>query len=82
MLSFAETYHRLWVANVNGKEYTSVPLNSIGNGFWIEDTGELEVTIEFKPQRWFYTGAIISGIAVAGALLFLFWNWKRKRTMP
>lgn len=79
MLSFAEAYHRLWIASVSGKEYPSVPLNSIGNGFWIEDTGELEIIIEFKPQRWFYWGAVISGLAVFCSFAFLFWNWKRKK---
>ena len=79
MLSFAEAYHRLWAANVNGKEYSSVPLNSIGNGFWIEDTGDLEIIIEFKPQNSFYHGVIISCISIAVALAFLFWNWKRKK---
>lgn len=79
MLTFAETYHPLWVANVNGREYQGVPVNSIGSGFWIEDTGELEIIIEFKPQSWFYYGVIISFISIAGALAFLLWNWRRKR---
>ena len=79
MLSFGETYYRLWSASVNGKEYPSAPLNSIANGFWIDDEGELEITIEFKAQKWFYNGAIISGIAIGAALVFLMWNWRRRR---
>jgi hypothetical protein len=81
MLSFGEVYYRLWSASVNGKEYPSVPINSIANGFWIEDEGELEITIEFKAQRWFYNGAIISGIAIGAALAFLLWNWRRERIL-
>jgi hypothetical protein len=79
MLTFAESYNPLWVANVNGREYQETPVNSIGNGFWIEDTGELEILIEFKAQNWFYHGVIISFISIAIALAFLFWNWKRKK---
>jgi hypothetical protein len=79
MLSFAETYDRFWVARINGREYHSVPLNSVVNGFWIEDTGDLEITIEFKPQTWFYWGVTISIIGQVGALAFVLWDWRRKR---
>jgi hypothetical protein len=79
MLSFAEAYDRLWVARVNGREYRSVPLNSVVNGFWIEDTGDLEITIEFKPQTWFCWGVAISIIGQVGALAFVLWDWRRKR---
>jgi hypothetical protein len=79
MLSFAETYYRLWEASANGKGYPSIAINSVVNGFWIEDEGELEITIEFKTQRWFYSGAAISAIAIAGALVFLLLNRKSNR---
>jgi len=79
MLSLSEAYNGQWEAHVNGKVYPSMPLNSISNGFWIEEEGELEITIEFMTQRWFYWGAIISGVSIFCALAFLFWNWKRKK---
>jgi len=79
MLSFGETHYRLWTASVNGKEYPSVPINSIANGFWIDDEGELEITIEYKAQRWFYWGVIISGVSLFCALAFLLWIWKRRK---
>ncbi|MFQ6126429.1 MAG: carbohydrate binding domain-containing protein [Candidatus Heimdallarchaeota archaeon] len=71
MLAFAEAYDPLWTASVNGKEYKSLPLYSVINGFWIEDTGELEITIEYKPQRWFYYGAPISVIGLLGILVYV-----------
>ena len=79
MLALGEVYSGLWVAAVNGKEYPSLPLNSISNGFWIEDTGDLDITIEFKPQRSFYTGAIISLVGLLGALAFVIWTKRRKK---
>jgi hypothetical protein len=79
MLSFAETYYRLWEASANGREYPSVAINSVVNGFWIEDEGELEITIEFSTQRMFYYGSTISGISIATALAFLLWNWRKNR---
>lgn len=79
MLAFAEAYDPFWRASVNGREYHSVPLNSDVNGFWIEDEGDLKITIEYKPQVWFYYGAAISGIGIIGAFIFLILAWKRKR---
>ena len=79
MLSFAETYYRLWEASANGKIYPSIAINSVVNGFWIEDQGELEIIIEFKTQRLFYYGAIISALSIAGALVFILWNWWRNK---
>jgi len=79
MLAFAEAYDPFWRANVNGREYRSVPLNSDVNGFWIEDEGDLKITIEYKPQVWFYYGAAISGIGIIGAFIFIMLAWKRKR---
>lgn len=79
MLSFADSYSRLWEASVNGKVYSSIPLHTFINGFWIEDTGELEITIEFRTQRWLYRGFIIAVISIVAALAFLLWNWRRKK---
>jgi uncharacterized membrane protein YfhO len=78
MLSFAESYEHMWVATVNGKEYPSIPLSSAVNGFWIEDQGKLEITIEYKPQRYLYYGAIISLIGIIAALSFLIWDWRKR----
>jgi hypothetical protein len=79
MLAFAEAYHPMWVAHVNGKEYQSVPLYSLVNGFWIEDTGELEITIEYKAQRWLYYGAGVTLVSLIGAAVYLIWDWVRRR---
>lgn len=79
MLELGEAYNRLWAAKVNGREYPSLPLNSISNGFWIEDTGDLEITIEFKTQQWFYNGAIISGVGIIGAFAFLLLARRRRK---
>ena len=82
MLSFAESYDPLWVAKVkqpNGKwkEYQPVPLYSVINGFWIEDTGNLDIIIEYKPQRWFYYGLAISLTTLTAYISCLIYGWKR-----
>jgi hypothetical protein len=79
MLAAAFAYDSLWVAKVNRREYQSMPLYSVLTGFWIEDTGELEITLEYKPQRWFYWGVSVSGASLIGAASYLAWDWRRRR---
>jgi hypothetical protein len=81
MLTFAEAYDPLWVAKVNGRECQSVPLNSVVNGFWIEDSGELEVTIEYKSQRWFYYGACLTLVSLVAVLGYLVWERMRGKNI-
>ena len=78
MLSFSEAYDPLWKAYVNGKQIESIPLYSVINGFWINQIGELTITIEYEIQRWFYYGSAISITSLIGSLTYILWDWKRK----
>ncbi|TRZ49441.1 MAG: hypothetical protein D4S01_08570 [Dehalococcoidia bacterium] len=71
MLSFAEAYDPLWIAQVNGQKINSIPLYSVTNGFWINQTGTLEITIEYEPQKWFYYGLAVSLLTLTGCVLYL-----------
>lgn len=82
MLSFAEAYDPLWTAHVNGENIGSIPLYSVVNGFWINQTGQLEITIEYEPQKWFYYGSIISITTFLTCLTFLIYNWIKNRNQP
>lgn len=58
MPSFAEAYDPLWEARIyrDGKlveKVKSIPLYSVINGFWINETGNLEIVIRYTPQDWF-----------------------------
>ncbi len=74
MLVFVEAYDNLWASYINGREYKSIPLYSVINGFWIEETGNLTVTVEYKPQRWFYYGLSISVVAMIYLIILLIKN--------
>jgi len=60
VLAFCESYDPLWVCYVNGQKIHSIPLYGVINGFYINQTGYLEITIEYEPQRWFNLGCTIS----------------------
>jgi len=82
MLSFAEAYDPLWEARVykDGEKVEvvrSIPLYSVINGFWINETGELEVVIRYKPQDWFEIGLAISALTFIACIGYLFYDWRR-----
>ncbi len=76
MLAFAERFDPLWVAEVykNGKLLsTSHPfmLYAIINGFYITETGELEIRIRYALQEWLDRGLMISLGSVTLALILV-----------
>ncbi len=88
MLSFAESYDGLWYAQIthrngvpvkNSEKIRPVPLYSVINGFWIDETGDLEIKIEYEPQQWFYKGAAISITTLILCILYLIWDWRKSR---
>mgnify|MGYP000568946312 FL=1 len=84
MLSFAEAYDPLWEARVykDGRKIEtvkSIPLYSVINGFWINETGNLEIIIRYTPQDWFEIGLTISAITFIGCVGYLFYDWRRVR---
>lgn len=87
MVSFAESYDPLWIAKidkidgktVNPEIIRPIPLYSVVNGFWINQTGYLDVTIEYEPQRWFYIGAAISITTLIICIAYLIFEWRKKK---
>ena len=70
LLTFAEAYNPLWVANTGNNTTTSIPIYSITNGFMVNEIGEYDLTIEFVPQTWLTAGAMTSLIALALLILY------------
>ena len=84
MLVFAMAYDSHWEAKVykNGKEVRVVkpiPLYSMINGFWINETGDLTVVIRFVSQDWFELSLTVSAVTFAICVLYLVWDWGRGR---
>jgi uncharacterized membrane protein YfhO len=78
MITLDRPYDNLWSAFVNGREYSSLMIYPSINGFYIDDSGFLDITIEYKPQKWFIQGAIITVITIIGSVGYLLWQ-KHKR---
>lgn len=82
MLIFAEAYDSSWEVKVykNGKLVEvarSIPLYYAINGFWINETGNLTIIIQYVPQNWFMLGLIVSVITIALCMFYSLYDWRR-----
>ena len=68
ILIMNQKYSPLWkLVNLKtGKEITSkIPLvDSYANSWLISDTGDLELSIEYSPQKYFEIGLFVSGVVI------------------
>jgi len=84
VLKFTGPYKPAWSAYVNGKQYGSVELYPFEakandaynlytdtNGFFIPETGELSIKIEYQSQKWFYVGSLVTISTILGSVCYL-----------
>jgi hypothetical protein len=93
ILKFEKPFSSLWKANVNGEEYRSIQIlaeeseifdltqvtgYTAVNGFLIDKTGELDITIEYAPHQWFQIGLAFSLGTLGLSFIYLVWQkWKQ-----
>jgi hypothetical protein len=63
-LLFVQSYHPLWRCYIKGKEILPEKQFGFINGFYLSDTGEYRVSIEFLGQRYLLFGTIISLLTI------------------
>jgi len=81
ILTFVKSYDPYWVCYVNGERASSFPLYGGVNGFLINQTGQLEITIEYEPQRWFYIGSAISVTTLIACTTYLTHDWTKNKNI-
>ncbi len=64
LLILSESYHPLWKAYIDGEEISPIPVYSIVNGFYINKTGNFDVTIYFTGQTYTDIGLKITIVAL------------------
>jgi hypothetical protein len=70
-LVFSESYHPLWKCFINDSDIPSIPSYSFLNGFYINQTGEFTVTIEFIGQKYVLIGGIVSLFTLVIIILYV-----------
>ncbi|WP_176229675.1 hypothetical protein [Candidatus Hakubella thermalkaliphila] len=54
-------------------------VNAYANGWYVPQTGQYKITLEFVPQRLFEIGVLISGTTLLGCLGYLGYDWRKRR---
>ena len=73
-LIFSESYHRDWVAYINGEQIPSEQhfvANGYANAWYVNKTGTYNITLEFRPQKLFYVGSATSIITLIFCVLYI-----------
>ena len=64
LLIFSESYHPRWKAYIDGEEISPIPMYSLVNGYYINKTGDFDVTIYFTGQSYADLGIRISVVTL------------------
>ena len=68
MLVTGIVYYEDWVVLVDGQEIPSMPAWGHLNAFVLNESGPVSIVVEYRPQAWLGTGAVIS---VLGTLILI-----------
>jgi hypothetical protein len=79
MLCFSKAYDPAWCASFDGKVVGSTRVFGVANGFWIDSTGKVVVTVEFQPQKWFYVGLAVGLLTLLICFLGLLYVWWKRK---
>jgi len=74
LLGFAESYSRFWELRMNGKVIEPIELYGKMNGYWIDEAGELEITMRYSSQDSYEIGM---GISILTVILGSAYVWAR-----
>jgi hypothetical protein len=80
ILATSEELDEFWAAYINGERIDSTPLYLGLQGFFINKTGHLDISIEYEPQNWFYYASAFS-IAALIALIVIFIYYYRTNSV-
>ena len=80
ILILNQLYHPGWQMKVNGKQIEDHFLvNSYANGWILKQKGELNIELEFIPDKSYKISQVISGLSIAIlSIFFIYRTWKAR----
>jgi hypothetical protein len=78
-LIFSEAFNPLWKAFCSDENMENVVVYSFMNGFYVDKTGDLVITLSFTGQTYFYIGSIISILTLLSVMLYLPWSLHKSK---
>jgi hypothetical protein len=77
VIATSQNLDNSWVARYGGKETAPINLYLGMKGFYINETGQFTVTIEYKPQTWFMYLSILAIATAVFCIIFLIYVFFR-----
>lgn len=81
LLVFSELYNDGWKASINAQELNNhMRVNLYANSWIVDKKGDLDILVEFAPQKWMDFGqnlSLISIVLIIGSLCLLSFRYKR-----
>jgi len=79
-LVFGEAFDPYWVASVNGKTVNKhFMVNTYANGWYINQTGYFDITLNYWPQSLFNIGIVVSLTTFIALCLYAFYPANKRR---
>lgn len=75
MIVLADAYDSAWIASIKGERISSNPVFGGINGFLINQTGQLEIHIEYETQQWFSRGIILTLVIFVTVVLYFTYSY-------
>ena len=73
MLVLGENYNPDWKASIDGKALENhYVVNGYANGWYIEETGEHDIVVEFFPQTILHLSVAVSALFLLAICYLLF----------
>lgn len=73
----SESFDELWVARFSdGRTAEPIPMYATTNGYPINRTGDFDLVLEYRPQRFFQYGLAITALTLFACALILLYCWK------
>ena len=76
VLLFMERFDDKWI--LSEFDYGHIKVNGYGNGWVIDKPGTYKLILEYKPQKYFFLGGVISIVSIILGSLYLVFQRKRK----
>ena len=70
ILATTQSLDKDWIANIGGGQVSPISTYLGLKGFMINQKGQFDVTLEYKPQQWFNYSLIVSGASVLVLCIF------------
>jgi len=77
ILMFNETYNPFW--KIKGENFEHFLINGYANAWLVDKKGNFDLVLEYRLQKYFYVGVVISAVGLISAIMLLVYLKKKKQ---